>query len=223
MLGFTLNVLAFPFLHQTGELVCLVGLAAVALLLERHARRAAALLVQWTAFYLLALAGALIVQGNPASLFGMTLTLAGVLGQRVVPILCYVYILSRISSGEFMSVLCAMKAPKTVAIGLASLFRFIPALGQTFAAMRRASLFRGEGFRPRSIVLHPARSVRYYLLPFSSRLVNVSDDLAAALCTRGVGMGGAATSVRDLRARTRDYVALAALLCFYGVVLGRHL
>lgn len=223
LLGFGLNVLAFPFLHQMGEILCLVGLSAVALLLERHARRAVVLFAHWTAFYLLARAGALIVQGSPASLFGMTLTLAGVLGQRVVPVLCYVYILSRISSGEFMSVLCAMKAPKPVAIGLASLFRFIPALGQTFAAMRRASLFRGEGFRPQSILLHPVRSVQYYLLPFSSRLVGVSDDLAAALSTRGVGMGGAATSVRDLRARARDYVALAALLCFYGALLGRHL
>jgi len=148
----------------------------------------------------------------------MELTMIGVLGQRVIPILSYVYILTRISSGEFMSVLMRLKLPKVVAIGIASLFRFVPALGQTFSAMRRGSLFRGDGFRLKSVVLHPVRNIQYYLLPFLSRLSRVSDDLAAALTTRGVGMGGTATTVRDLGAKPADYVILVLLLCFYGAL-----
>lgn len=219
LLGFGLNVLTFPIFYQTGEILCLLGLSAVALLLERHFRRSAMLCVQFLVFYFLAFSGAQIVRCNPGALSGMELTILGVMGQRVIPLLGYVYILARISSGELMSVLLRIRLPKSVAIGIASLFRFIPALGQTFAAMRRASLFRGEGFRLRSLLLHPARSSQYYLLPFLSRLSRISDDLAAALATRGVGMGGTATSVRDLGAKTRDYVAFAVLLCFYGALL----
>ena len=219
LLGFGLNVLAFPLFYQTGEILCLLGLSATALLLERHFHRAVMLCGQFLVFYLLAFSGAQIVIRNPASLFGMELTLVGVLGQRVIPVLGYVYILSRISSGEFMSVLLRIKLPKSVAIGIASLFRFIPALGETFVAMRRASLFRGDGFRLQSILLHPARSSQYYLLPFLSRLSRIADDLAAALATRGVGMGGTATCVRDLGAKARDYAAFAALICFYGALL----
>lgn len=219
LLGFGLNVLAFPFFYQTSQILCLLGLSATTLLLERHFHRTATLCVYFLVFYLLAFSGAQIVMRNPGSLFGMELTMVGVLGQRVIPVLGYVYILSRISSGEFMSVLMRIKFPKSVAIGIASLFRFIPALGQTFAAMRRASLFRGNGFRLKSILLHPARSLQYYLLPFLSRLSRISDDLAAALSTRGVGMDGTATSVRDLGAKARDYVAFGVLLCFYGTLL----
>lgn len=219
LLGFGLNVLAFPLFYQTSEILCLLGLSAAALLAEKHFRRAVLLFVQFLVFYLLAFSGAQIIMGNPASLFGMELSMVGVMGQRVIPVLGYVYILSHISSGEFMSVLMGIKLPKSAAIGITSLFRFIPALGQTFTAMRRASLFRGEGFRGKSILLHPARSVQYYLLPFLSRLSRISDDLAAALATRGVGMDGMATSVRDLRAKGRDYAAFAVLLCFYGALL----
>ena len=97
-----------------------------------------------------------------------------------------------------MSVLMALKLPKSIAIGIASLFRFIPALRETFSAMGRASLFRGSGFRLRSILCHPVRTLEYYLLPFLSRLSHVSDDLAAALATRGVGIEGPVTFIRDL-------------------------
>lgn len=219
LLGFGLNVLAFPLFYQTSEILCLLGLSVTALLLEGHFHRAVMLCVQFLVFYLLAFSGAQIVMRNPASISGMELSMVGVMGQRVIPVLGYVYILSRISSGEFMSVLMRIKLPKSVAIGIASLFRFIPALGQTFAAMRRASLFRGDGFRLKSIMLHPAKSIQYYLLPLLSRLSNISDDLAAALSTKGVGMGGTATSVRDLGAKARDYVAFAVVSCFYGALL----
>lgn len=219
LLGFGLNVLLFPFFFQTNEILYLLGLAVTVLLLERYFYRAVMLCVQFLVFYLLAWLGAQMVMLAPASLFGMALTMLGVLAQRTIPVLGYVYILSRISSGEFMSVLMRIKLSKAVAIGIASLFRFIPALGQTFSAMHRASLFRGDGFRWKNILVHPVRSSRYYLLPFLLRLSRISDDLAAALSTRGVGIDGAATSVRDLRAKTRDYVAFTVLICFYGALL----
>lgn len=217
--GFGLNVFTFPFLYQTKEILCLLGLSAGMLLLEKHFRRAVSLYAQYLVFYFLAFWGAELVAHHPMSVVGMELSIIGVFGQRVIPVLGYVYILSHISSGEFMSVLMRLRLPKAVAIGAASLFRFIPALGQTFTAMRRASLFRGDGFRWKSILLHPARSFQYYLLPFLSRLSRVSDDLAAAISTRGVGVAGTATSVRDLSAKARDYVAFVVLLFTYGILL----
>ena len=223
LLGFFLNVLVFPLYNHTRELIFLVGLSAFFLLAEGYIRRAVGLCVQFALFYLLAFAGARLVMDDPYSMWGMEFSIIGTMLQRIIPLLGYLYVLTRLSSGEFASVLMRTKMPKSVAIGIASLFRFIPALRQTFAAMRRASLFRGDGFRWKSILRHPARSFSYYLLPFLSRLSRVSDDLAASLSTKGVGMSGAASCARDLRCRPRDYVVLIALVCVHAGLLGRYL
>ena len=219
LLGFFLNVLAFPFFNHTNELLCMVGLSAVFLIVEGYLRRAVTLWIQFAVFYLLAFAGAQLVIQNPFSIWGMELSLIGTLFQRIIPILGYLYILSRISNGEFASVLMRTKMPKSVAIGIASLFRFIPALRQTFSSMRRASLFRGEGFCLKSILLHPARRFSYYLLPFLSRLSRVSDDLAASLSTKGVGISGTATCARNLNFTGKDAAALIAVFGFYGALM----
>lgn len=220
LLAGLLDALALPFVHRLEETALLAALACATLMLEGHFGRAGVLAAQFVGCEALACAGALVVAGSPASALGATLTAAGVLGERAVPVLGYVFALSRIGSGELVSALMRARVPQAAAIGLASLLRFVPALGQTFEAMRRASLFRGDGFRAKSLARHPARSARNYLLPFLARLSCVADDLAAALCARGVGMGGAATTdVRDLRAKPRDLAALAVLALSYGAAL----
>lgn len=220
LLAGLLDAVALPFVHRLEEVAFLAALSCASLMLEGHFKRAGILIAQFVGCEALACAGALVVANVPASALGATLTAAGVLGERAVPILGYVFVLSRIGSGELVSVLIRAKVPQPVAIGLASLLRFVPALGQTFTAMRRASLFRGDGFRAKSLARHPAKSSQNYLLPFLARLSCVADDLAAALCARGVGMGGVVTTdVRDLRAKPRDLAALAALAFSYGAML----
>ena len=101
--------------------------------------------------------------------------------------------------------------------------RFFPTVGEDYRQIRAAMALRGIAEGKAALLLHPAQSLEYILMPLLMNGNNVAQDLSVAALTKGIGLPGRHTSMIELCPKAADI--LYSLLCtlpmllFWGGVL----
>ncbi|MUM78518.1 energy-coupling factor transporter transmembrane protein EcfT [Pseudodesulfovibrio sp. F-1] len=93
---------------------------------------------------------------------------------------------SRIQS--LLTALKSMRLPSLIYIPTSVMIRFIPTFFNDAKQVLQALKIRGYPLTPRSMFLHPLRSLRVLFAPLVFRALRSSDDLAMAAELKGVGM-----------------------------------
>ena len=113
--------------------------------------------------------------------------------------------------------------PESVIIPCAVVIRFFPTVGEDYRQIRAAMALRGIAEGKAALLLHPAQSLEYILMPLLMNGNNVAQDLSVAALTKGIGLPGRHTSMIELCPKAADI--LYSLLCtlpmllFWGGVL----
>ena len=134
-----------------------------------------------------------------------------------------VYAFSTTTAGELVCALRSMHVPESVIIPCAVVIRFFPTVGEDYRQIRAAMALRGIAEGKAALLLHPAQSLEYILMPLLMNGNNVAQDLSVAALTKGIGLPGRHTSMIELCPKAAD--VLYPLLCtlpmmlFWGGVL----
>lgn len=106
--------------------------------------------------------------------------------------------------------------PGAAIIPLAVMLRFFPVLKEEAKAIRGAMRMRGI---PGSggILLHPWRTLEYFLVPLIASMLRSAEALSAVALSRGLGSPGVSSSILSLRWSVRD--VLLGAVCVGLVVL----
>ena len=116
-----------------------------------------------------------------------------------------------------------MHVPESVIIPCAVVIRFFPTVGEDYRQIRAAMALRGIAEGKAALLLHPAQSLEYILMPLLMNGNNVAQDLSVAALTKGIGLPGRHTSMIELCPKAADilYPLLCTLpmLLFWGGVL----
>lgn len=168
----------------------------------------------------LAWCGTQLTRTYPNSFLVIEASFLGTMGMKVIPTLAYLHVLVNMRSGELMGTLKRMKLPASIVMGIACGLRFIPVLKQTFINMRRGSIYRRKKHELFYRITHPLQSSYYYLVPYISRMIQISDDLAAALSAKGIGLHENPTATRQLIFKSRDYItSFGVCMVYMGMIL----
>ena len=133
------------------------------------------------------------------------------------------YAFSTTTAGELVCALRSMHVPESVIIPCAVVIRFFPTVGEDYRQIRAAMALRGIAEGKAALLLHPAQSLEYILMPLLMNGNNVAQDLSVAALTKGIGLPGRHTSMIELCPKAADI--LYSLLCtlpmllFWGGVL----
>lgn len=133
------------------------------------------------------------------------------------------YAFSTTTAGELVCALRSMHVPESVIIPCSVVIRFFPTVGEDYRQIRAAMALRGIAEGKAALLLHPAQSLEYILMPLLMNGNNVAQDLSVAALTKGIGLPGRHTSMIELCPKVADI--LYPLLCtlpmmlFWGGVL----
>lgn len=114
---------------------------------------------------------------------------------------------------QFLAAFQAMHLPATATIPVAVLFRFIPAVQDEWAGIRKAMAFRGIRTDVVSVIRSPLKTIEYMLVPMLFSSINVMEELAAAAEARGLDAEHARSSYEKVRLGPVDYVVLVIFGC----------
>ena len=127
------------------------------------------------------------------------------------------YAFSTTTAGELVCALRSMHVPESVIIPCAVVIRFFPTVGEDYRQIRAAMALRGIAEGKAALLLHPAQSLEYILMPLLMNGNNVAQDLSVAALTKGIGLPGRHTSMIELCPKAADI--LYSLLCTLPMLL----
>ncbi|MEF2146365.1 MAG: energy-coupling factor transporter transmembrane component T [Desulfovibrionaceae bacterium] len=117
---------------------------------------------------------------------------------------------SRIQS--ILTALKSLRLPGFIYIPASVMIRFIPTFVNDLKQINQTLKIRGYPVTPKSLALHPLRSVRVLFVPLIFRALRSADDLAMAAELKAVGNAAGVTPFRSESFSLRDYAVLAAAL-----------
>ena len=102
--------------------------------------------------------------------------------------------------------------------------RFFPTVGEDYRQIRAAMALRGIAEGEAALLLHPAQSLEYILMPLLMNGNNVAQDLSVAALTKGIGLPGRHTSMtaavpEGVRIFSIPLLCTLPILLFWGGVL----
>ncbi len=100
--------------------------------------------------------------------------------------------------------------PRSVTLGLLIALSFVPMLKEEERRVREAMRTRGAGS-----ILNPRIFYRAFLVPFVTRLVNISDTLALSVETRGFVLGSPLYTVYK-----KQFPVLSDVIFILGIIAG---
>lgn len=89
------------------------------------------------------------------------------------------YAFSTTTAGELVCALRSMHVPESVIIPCAVVIRFFPTVGEDYRQIRAAMALRGIAEGKAALLLHPAQSLEYILMPLLMNGNNVAQDLSS--------------------------------------------
>jgi energy-coupling factor transport system permease protein len=136
--------------------------------------------------------------------FGKGLKLAELLAASIL-------FLSTTTIEEFTTSLVRLRMPYRVAFAMSLAFRLVPLFMDSALTVVQAQTLRGYDFNRGNVFQRMRRYVPALVPVFMGALRRVN-NMAMALEARGFGMGATPTIIGDYRMRSRDAVALVALV-----------
>lgn len=150
---------------------------------------------------------------NASGLFGAVLAF-GILIWAIaslIPTFIIGAVLVSIPSGAIMQALRTLRIPETGLIGIAVALRYLPDVRMQLIQISKAAKVRGFRLSP----LHPVRSFELLIVPLIHRSLRASDDLTAAIISKGIEFEAAKTSLYLFRPGALDVIVLTVYLLLF--------
>lgn len=128
------------------------------------------------------------------------------------------YVVSTTGASELAAALRTLRVPQVIVIPFSVMLRFVPTVGTEVRAISDAMRLRGVFPGTMGLLLHPARTAQYLMVPLPASTTRLADDLAASPLIRGLGATPRPTSIVRLGLHGDDVVALlgvAALVALH--------
>ena len=119
------------------------------------------------------------------------------------------YAFTTTTVGEFVCAMRRMRVPETVIIPCMVVIRFFPTIREDYRQIRHAMALRGIASGGAGLLLHPAQSLEYILMPLLMNSNNVAQDLSVAALTKGIGLPGEHTCLTQIRMTALDWSYMA--------------
>ena len=103
-----------------------------------------------------------------------------------------------------------MKLPRNVIVTSSVIFRCFPTIREEWDAIRNAMKLRGIGITPKAMLCSPLKTMQYVFVPMFVSVLNISDELAAAACCRGLDDPCQHSCIEPVAFRACDYIAISA-------------
>lgn len=107
--------------------------------------------------------------------------------------------------GELSAFLSKLHMPTSSILGLLVVFRFFPTMKTELKCVGRSMRNRGLT-APKQLVLHPAASCEYVLVPFLLRCLQIADQLSVSAIARGAEHPGVRGSYYGQSVKKRDWL-----------------
>ena len=186
--------------------VLLTGLISLTMLYAGKPADAAKCVIQYIAILLLYM----LVLKLPGTL-AATFSVLFVVARKMFPVLMCAKILLYSRAGELIEGMQKIHITKKIVIALTIVLRFFPTIKEEFSCIREAMKIRGIALNVKNVLLHPAATTQYILVPMIQRLSVVSEELSAAAIARGIDSETKRTSYYQVRFGAQD----ALFLCLY--------
>lgn len=115
--------------------------------------------------------------------------------------------------------LTRMKTPHAITLPLLVMFRFLPTIRSDTHALMDSLKTRGIIRAPLHFLVHPFQWIEIVAVPLLMRATRISDELAAAGLTRGLGMVKNPVSIYPLGFTVTDLVLATAMLSLIVVTI----
>lgn len=116
-----------------------------------------------------------------------------------------------------------MKLPRSMIVTSSVIFRCFPTIREEWNAIRNAMKLRGIGINLRAMLCSPLKTMEYVFVPMFISVLNISDELAAAACCRGLDDPCQHTCMEPVRFRICDYIVIAAATGWLAAMCMLHL
>lgn len=116
-----------------------------------------------------------------------------------------------------------MNLPRSMIITSSVIFRCFPTIREEWDAIRTAMKLRGIGITPKAVLCAPLKTMEYVFVPMFVSVLNISDELAAAACCRGLDDPCRHTCMDPVQFRIQDYIAVTAATGWLAVMCILHL
>ena len=114
---------------------------------------------------------------------------------------------------EFLTAMSQSHVPKQVIIPMAVLFRYMPTLKEDWGYIKDAMILRGVKPSFTGLMKAPMMTVECLYVPLLITASRTADELSIAAVTRGIENPELRSSIRELRFRSYDYIALVLFMC----------
>ncbi len=136
----------------------------------------------------------------------------GTIGRKAFPSFIFAIIIAKQPTGSLLASLYALKVPKAIGIGLATMLRFPATFSDEYKHIRNAEKFRGIGVGFWHTLAHLPSVLGNVYIPLIIRITKISEELAASVTVRGVRFHNEVVSFKDTSFRKKDSIALAVSL-----------
>lgn len=153
---------------------------------------------------------------NSLTIFFSSLGSITSLGRKAFPAMIFAFIVMKQPTGSLLASFYAMKIPKAVGIGLATMLRFPATFSEEYRYIRNAEKFRGIGVGFWHTLAHLPSVLSNVFIPLVIRITRISEELAASVTVRGVRFHNEVVSFNKVKFTKRD--AFALLVSFITII-----
>ncbi len=121
--------------------------------------------------------------------------------------------------GQISAFLSKLKMPNQVILGVLVVFRFFPTMKAECKAILQ-SMHNRRLLGIKQVLLHPANSFEYILVPLLMRTVQLSDQLAVSALVRGIEAPYKRMAYYENKTTMRDVMCMFLVIIGCIVVLG---
>ena len=154
---------------------------------------------------------------NTSTIFFSSIGSLTSLGRKAFPAMIFALIVAKQPTGSLLASFYAMRLPKAVGIGLATMLRFPATFSEEYRYIRNAEKFRGIGVGFWHTLAHLPSVLSNVFIPLVIRITKISEELAASVTVRGVRFHNEVVSFNDVKFTGRD--ALALIISFMVIIL----
>ena len=115
---------------------------------------------------------------------------------------------------NLMAAFQKMHVPAAFTIPFIVLIRFMPTISDEWDGIKKAMRFRGITFNWKSILLKPAQTMEYMMVPLLFSSVELMDELASSAMARGLDSNNKRSSYADAQMRVIDYLIILLFIVF---------
>lgn len=109
--------------------------------------------------------------------------------------------------------------PMTFVIPFIVMIRFMPTVSDEWESIKKAMLFRGIKFDLRNLLLKPAQTIEYILVPLLFSSMSLMEELASSAMARGLDSNQKRSCYSAVKMKFLDYLVLILFLGFIVISL----